>query len=146
MNIKLLLDPDDPIRTQLDKLGITDDPNAEYQLTRRNKGVNYIQCRSGEQQFFVDVKEVVFIESLAHDILIHTGGEVYNSRESLRYYETILDSELFLRISNSCIINRKKIRRIESSILQKFVLHMSDGSKVEVTRSYYYHFKDVFGI
>ncbi len=146
MNIKMTLDPNDPMRKQLESLGIMDDPSSEYQISRICKGVNYIQAKKGDQQFYVDVKEIVFIESLAHDILIHTKGEVFNSRESLRYYETVLDTELFLRISNSCIINRKQIRRIESSILQKFVLHLSDGSKVDVTRSYYYAFKDAIGI
>ncbi len=146
MKLKLLLDPDDPMRASLKELGIEEDGNAEYQITRRNKGVNYIQGKLGEQQFFVDTKEIIFIESLGHDVIIHTKGDSYNSRERLKYLETILDSETFLRISNSTIVNKKHIRRIEASIFQKFILHMTDGTKTEVTRSYYYNFKDVFGI
>jgi len=146
MKLKYLLDPDDPIRSQLASLGIEEDGNAEYQITRRNTGVNYIQGKIREQQFYVDVKDIVFIESLGHDVVIHTKGDSYNSRERLRYLETVLDGDVFLRISNSTIVNRKQIKRIEASVFQKFTLHMSDGSKTEVTRSYYYHFKEVFGI
>ena len=146
MKLKLMLDPDDPIRASLKELGIEEDGNAEYVISRRNKGVNYIQGKLGEQQFFVDTKEIIFIESLGHDVIIHTKGDSYNSRERLRYLETILDSETFLRISNSTIVNMKHIKRIEASIFQKFILHMADGTKTEVTRSYYYNFKDVFGI
>ena len=146
MNIRMLIDPNDPLREELDRLGIKDDPDAEYQIIKRNKGLNYVQARQEDQQFFIDVKEIIFLESMAHDIRIHTKSDVYNTRETLRYFETVLDSEKFLRISNSCIVNRKHIKKIESSLLQKFVLHMSDGSKVEVTRTYYYAFKDAIGI
>ena len=146
MKIKMMLAPDDPLRIELEKLGVVDDPEAKYSLLKEDYEVGYVQGRIGEQQFFVDVKEIVFIESLGHNILIHTQNETYNSRENLKYFETVLDPQKFLRISNSCIICRKKIRRIESSLLQKFILHMSEGTKVEVTRSYYYRFKEVFRI
>ena len=118
MKLKLMLDPDDPIRSELLKLGIEDDVNAEYQVIRKNAGVHYIQGKLNEQQFFVDVKDIIFIESLGHDVIIHTKGDSYNSRERLRYLETILDTDTFLRISNSTIINKKHIRRIEASVFQ----------------------------
>ena len=146
MKIKMMLDPDDPMRKKLEELGIEDDSSSDYQITRKNKTVRYIQGKINDQQFFIDVKDIIFIESLGHDVIIHTKGERYNSRERLKYMETVLDPDVFLRISNSTIINRNHIKRIESSIFQKFILHLSEGTKTEVTRSYYYCFKDVFGI
>ncbi|MBO7449265.1 MAG: LytTR family transcriptional regulator DNA-binding domain-containing protein [Clostridiales bacterium] len=146
MKIKMMLDPDDPMRKKLEELGIEDDSSSDYQITRKNKTVRYIQGKINDQQFFIDVKDIIFIESLGHDVIIHTKGERYNSRERLKYMESVLDPDVFLRISNSTIINRNHIKRIESSIFQKFILHLSEGTKTEVTRSYYYSFKDVFGI
>ena len=50
------------------------------------------------------------------------------------------------RISNSVIINRRHLKEIIPSFSMKFRLRMSDGSIVEVTRSYYSSFKEAFRI
>ena len=51
MKIKLLLDPNDPIRADLLKSGIEDDPESEYILIRKGVGVNYIAGKREDQQF-----------------------------------------------------------------------------------------------
>lgn len=146
MNIKLMLDPSDPMRAKLQSWGITDDPESEYILIRRGTGVNYIAGKKEDQQFFLDVNDICFIESMGHDVLIHTSDVTYNSGDRLKALEQVLPADRFLRVSNSSIVNLKKIKRIESSLLQKFILHMSNGSKVDVTRSYYYIFREKIGI
>ena len=146
MNIKLMLDPNDPMKAELQSMGITDDPESEYLLVRRGAGVNYIAGKKDDQQFYLDVNDICFIESMGHDILIHTSDGIYNSGDRLKALEQVLPADRFLRVSNSAIINLKKIKRIESSLLQKFILHMTNGSKVDVTRSYYYIFRERIGI
>ena len=60
--------------------------------------------------------------------------------------QIILDNTKFIRVSNCAIIARLHVKRIKPSISMKFILTMSDGSLVDVTRSYYSSFKDFFGI
>jgi len=146
MNIKMLLDPEDPIRENLEGMGITDDPNSSYVLSRTGNGVNYISVRKDDQQFYIDVKEIIFIESMGHDILIYATDGIYRSGDRLKSLEQVLPADRFLRVSNSSIVNLKRIKRIESSIMQKFILHMTNGSRVDVTRSYYYIFRERIGI
>ena len=146
MNINLLLDPDDPMRKNLESLGINHDPESQYTLVRRGAGVNYIAGKREDQQFFIDVNDICFIESMGHDIIIHASDGTYNSGDRLKALEQVLPADRFLRVSNSSIVNLKKIKRIESSLLQKFILHMTNGSKVDVTRSYYYIFRERIGI
>ncbi len=146
MKIKLLLDPNDPIRADLLKSGIEDDPESEYILIRKGVGVNYIAGKREDQQFYLDISDVCFIESMGHDILIHTSDGTYNSGDRLKALEQVLPADRFLRVSSSAIVNLKMIRRIESTLMQKFILHMSNGSKVDVTRNYYYIFRDRIGI
>ena len=57
-----------------------------------------------------------------------------------------LDPEKFLRISNSVVISRRSVVKITPTLSMKFILTMSDGKNVDVTRSYYYIFKENFGI
>lgn len=146
MKIKMMLDPDDPARTQLESLGLTDDASSEYCIFRKSRNVSYVQGKKDDQTFYIDVKGIIYIESMGHDVMLHTRDGIYGSPERLKSLEDILDPDTFLRVSNSAIVNLKQIKRIESSVFQKFVLHLSNGDRVDVTRSYYYIFKEKIGI
>ena len=146
MDIKMMLDPDDKMRKALEALGIKDSQDSEYEIRRRGSGLRYLQGRKEDQQFYISVDDIFFIESMGHDILLHTRDDIYNSSERLKSLEVILDPDKFLRISNSVIVNLKQVKRIESSLMQKFILHLTNGSKVDVTRGYYYIFRDKLGI
>ena len=146
MKLRILLDPNDDLRKELESLGITDDESSEYILTRKNMSVNFIQVKKDDRLFYIDVSDIVYIESLGHDVYVHTADDTYVTRERLKQLEKLLDPEQFLRVSSSAIINTKQIKQIEASIFQKFILHMQNGARVDVTRSYYYIFKDRFNI
>ncbi len=146
MKLKVMLSSDDPIMEELRKLNIEIDERSEYVLTRREMDLNYLPAKDGDQTFYISIEDIIFIESLGHDVMLHTKDGVYVTKERLKTLERMLDPDDFLRVSNSSIVSIKNIRRIEASILQKFILHMSNGDKVDVTRSYYYIFKDRFNI
>ncbi len=141
-----MLDPDDPMRKSLEDLGIRDDMDSDYVIRRLGTNVRFLAGKKDDQQFFIDVSDIIYIESMGHDILLHTKDVTYTSSERLKNLETILDPDKYLRVSNSVIVNIKQVKRIESSLMQKFILHMTNGSKVDVTRSYYYIFRDRLGI
>ena len=50
VNIKLMLDPEDPMRKNLEQLGIKDDPDSQYVLIRKGADVNYIAGKREDQQ------------------------------------------------------------------------------------------------
>lgn len=146
MYIRMLLDPDDPMRKELEALGIRDASDSEYVVRRINQNIRFLACRKDDAQFFVDTEDIICIESMGHDVMLHTKDGTYFTNERLKNLESILDPDKYLRVSNSSIVNLKQIKRIESSLMQKFILHMKNGSKVDVTRSYYYIFREKLGI
>ena len=93
---------------------------------------------------FVD--EIVFIESFGRNIDVHTDKEKYRAAERMYVLEEALAGKGFIRVSNSCIVARSKIRKIKPSISMKYVLEMTDKSLVDVTRGYYYSFRERLGI
>lgn len=122
------------------------DDAADLTVTEKNIYVSYLIGRRGEEIFRLKTCEISHIESFSHEIIAHCGGEECRLTETLRRLESILDPAEFLRVSNSVIVSVNHIRSIRPALSQKFVLTMSDGSKVDVTRSYYYSFKDTLGI
>ena len=142
MNFKFLLNPNDPIIDELAKIGITNDNSSDYIIMKNNMTLNYLSVKKDDQSFFINVEDVVYIESLGHDVIIHSNEETYITKERLKQLERLLNPDVFLRVSNSSIISIKHLKKIEASLLQKFILHMSNGDKVDVTRSYYQIFRN----
>ena len=90
--------------------------------------------------------EIVFIEAFGKEIELHTLNETYFAQDRMYQLEELLDPNEFLRISKSVIISRKHVKKIRPSLSMKFILTMSDGTLVDVTRSYYSEFKRFFRI
>lgn len=134
------------IKEKMISLGFELDDDAEFVLTERNCYLEYIGCKKDDEAHHLNTEEIVYIESMGHDIIIHTLNDEYKCSDRLWQLEKSLDPSRFLRISNSVIINRKRIKRIKAALGQKFLLTMENGSNVDVTRSYYYMFKNEFGI
>lgn len=148
MKIKLMVGEERRagIENELARRGIEVADDADLILSEENSYPDCLLGRKGETLFRVRTDEILYIESLGHDVLAHTADGEYRLRERLRRLEGLLDPQKFLRISNSVIVARDRVKRIRPALSQKFTLTLSDGSSVDVTRSYYYIFKDSFGI
>lgn len=127
-------------------LGFELDDEAEFVLSERNHYLEYISCKREDESFHLPVSDIIYAESMGHNIIIYTMQEEFRCTDRLWQLEKSLNPNNFLRISNSCIINRKKIKKIKSTLSPKFLITMENGSVVDVTRSYYYIFKNEFGI
>lgn len=148
MKIKLLVSEKRyaDIEKELASCGIEIDDNADLVLSEANSYLDYIMGKRDEKICRIPTNEITYIESLAHDIVAHTINGEYKLRERLWQLESMLDPQMFLRVSNSVIIAKDKVKLIRPALSQKFTLTLADGSLVDVTRSYYYIFKDKYGI
>ena len=95
---------------------------------------------------FLLVEDIVLIEAFGHSLEVHSKSNSYQLTERLYKVLDMLDPNQFLRISNSVVIARNKVKSISPTLSMKFILTMINGKKVDVTRSYYYIFKEYFGI
>ena len=149
MKIKLLLSENraDEIREQLESLGIEIDNDAHLVLSERDTFVSHLSVkdRNGDRANIL-TDDIIYIESYGHDVEVHTTDGCYKSSDRLYQLINILDPQKFLRISNSVIISRNHVKKIKPSLSMKFVLTMSDGTLVDVTRSYYHIFREYFNI
>ena len=149
MKVKLLINENRiaEITSKLKELGIEIDDEAEFVLTERNKFISHLPARDEKgDRCNVPVDDIIYIESYSHNVDIHTMTNCFKSTEALYQILSMLNPEEFLRISNSVIISRKHVKKIKPALSMKFVLTLSDGTLVDVTRSYYNIFKEFFNI
>ncbi|MBR5178768.1 MAG: LytTR family transcriptional regulator [Lachnospiraceae bacterium] len=127
--------------------GIEIDDGSELELIERQGQTEYLNVKNEVgDRLKIRVDEIVFIESFGRNMDVHTEKEVYRASERMYILEKELAGRGFIRVSNSCIVARKKIKRIKPSITMKYVLEMTDKSLVDVTRGYYYSFKEKLGV
>ncbi|MBQ5311582.1 MAG: LytTR family transcriptional regulator [Oscillospiraceae bacterium] len=148
MKIRLMVSEEryGAVYRELTEKGFEIDDSADLILVENNVYVKHLIGKQGEEMFRLDVKDITHIESFAHDVIAYTHGGEYRLNERLRRLEEILDPDDFIRVSNSAIVAASHIKSIRPALSQKFVLTLSDGSKVDVTRTYYYIFKEYLGI
>ncbi len=150
MKIKLSVSDEcyEEIEKKLLSAGFEIDDDAPFVLSQKDSFCSFLSVKSPSgDKIRLSVKDIIFIESYGHDVIVHATDKVsYQSAERLYQLSAMLDNELFVRVSNCAIISKSHVKKIKPSISMKFVLTMSDGSLVDVTRSYYNSFREFFGI
>jgi DNA-binding LytR/AlgR family response regulator len=92
----------------------------------------FIYVKSNSKLVKVQNDNILFIEALKDYVIIHTAEERFTIHSTMKDIEKKLPSEVFMRVHRSFILNLKKIKSIESSI----VLLEQTNKKVPIGGSY----------
>lgn len=101
--------------------------------------------RINESYELLKPEDILYIESFGHEIICTTINNVYRIKEKLYEIEAMFFKNGFIRINKSYVINKNHIKDIKPTFNSKFIITMKDNVVVEVTRSYYYKFKESIG-
>ena len=150
IKIKLLVSDAryDELAKELTSKGFILDEDADLLLTEKDLFADHLIVRdiTKNERVRISTEDIIFVESFGHDIVMHTQQGEFKADERLYQLERLLNPEQFIRISNSVIVARSKIDRITPALSSKFILTLSNGQSVDVTRSYYDIFRDRLGI
>jgi two-component system LytT family response regulator len=105
-------------------------------LAARQAPSPQLVVRDGSRTVVIPHDEIVWIEAEDYCSRIHAAGQQPLVRLSLRSVSASLDSERFVRIHRSAIVNLSRVRTVEplSSGDQRLVL--DDGTELRVSRTY----------
>ena len=127
--------------------GIELDEEAEYVLLQKDIYPGYLTGRSADgERAVISADEIITIESYGHTVEIHTARGSFTTSDRLYRLANSLDPENFIRVNNSVIVSKTQIREILPTFSMKFILVTNNGTRVDVTRSYYGKFKEFLGI
>ena len=149
MKIRLAVSSEryEEISKLLEEKGIEVDESADLVLTETDSYAGFLSVRSRDgAKRHVSTEDVIAIESFGHSVEVRCRDGIYQTADRLYQLQKYLDPKQFIRISNSVIVNRSQIKHISPTFSQKFILKLKDGSRADVTRSYYNEFKRVIGI
>lgn len=125
---------------------IDDDGLFLFSEKERFASAMLVKNKSGDK-VQIQTDNIVFIESFGHSVVVHTVDKnEYTVSEQLYSVNTKLDDTKFIRVSNSVVIAKNHIMKIRAALSMKFILTMTNGELVDVTRSYYKTFKSFMGL
>lgn len=137
----------DAVMAFLTEHGVETADDAEFMITEASRYPAFLSVRNDRKdRVRLSADEVVYIEAFGKEIEIHTAQHTYYAQDRIYQLETMLDPNEFLRVSKSVIISRKHVKRIRPSLSMKYILTLTDGSLIDVTRSYYSDFRRFFNI
>lgn len=120
-------------KTNLDEEMAEAIKSAEIILGRNQKiVVNAV----GEGQREIILKNIIYIETEKHCILVHTHYGIVRCSNSMNDIEQALNGKWFFRCHNAYMVNLDEIRKVED----KTIL-MSDGNDIEISRRRFPEFK-----
>ena len=92
--------------------------------------------RSGQNTVFVPVNEVDWIEAFQNYVRLHSGPTSYLLHVPMNTIEGVLDSNHFLRIHRSHIVNVRRIAQLWSIAHGQYEVELKSGQRLQSGRTY----------
>lgn len=99
-----------------------------------------------DETYFINMRDIHYIESVDNLTFLYTGELVYESREKLYFFEEQLINTSFLRISKSTILNMDYLKSVSVMPNYKLEALLSNSEKLVINRHYTKNIKDYLNI
>jgi two-component system LytT family response regulator len=98
-----------------------------------------IVFKSRGRILFLPVTEIRWIAAEENYVRICTGTDSHLLRETMTAMESKLDSQMFMRVHRSAIVNLKYVKEVRRETSGDFSVLLSNGQKVAMSRSHHSH-------
>jgi two-component system, LytTR family, response regulator len=89
--------------------------------------------RDGGRVSFLRAEEIDWVESAGNYLRIHVGSDAHLVRGTIKGCAERLDSEIFVRISRSTIVNLDRVRSVHPWTRGELVVVLRDGTQLPTT-------------
>ncbi|HEY3628463.1 MAG TPA: LytTR family DNA-binding domain-containing protein [Terracidiphilus sp.] len=96
-----------------------------------------IVFKSRGRILFLPITEIRWIAAEENYVRICTGNESHLLRETMTAMESKLDSQMFMRVHRSAIVNLKYVKEVRRETSGDFSVLLSNGQKVAMSRSHH---------
>lgn len=113
-------------------------------IQENNPTLDTIIINNGRENTIVNVEDIVQITSATPYIFIHLDNKRYLHSETLKSICNILDSNVFVRVHKSTVVNSTKVGSFKSRLNGDYDLQLTNGELVRLSRTYAADFKKHF--
>jgi two-component system, LytTR family, response regulator len=107
-----------------------------HHLAAKPRAAGRLVVRSQGQVLFLKPADIDWIEAAGYYACLHVGGDTHVLRRSLSDLERDLDTEIFLRIHRSIIVNLDRVRGLELQAEGDYEVVLSSNARLRLSRRY----------
>ncbi len=96
-----------------------------------------------DKMFVFKAVEVFYVESIDDQCFLYTRDDVFDCK--YRLYEVENKDSDFVRVNKNIVVNYKKIKFFKSSFNGRLDATLTNGDRVEISRTYVQHLKTLLG-
>ena len=105
--------------------------------------VAFVKSRQGQltgtlddRQYEVPITDIFYIESVDNKVFLYTKDKVYETKQKIYEFESLLEQKHFLRVSKSTLLNLMKVSAIRPALNGRFTAVLFSGEQVIINRKY----------
>ncbi|MCX6281669.1 MAG: LytTR family transcriptional regulator DNA-binding domain-containing protein [Bacteroidetes bacterium] len=102
-----------------------------------------IAVKTRHKVHVIGVGEILYLEAEGDYVMIHTKEGNYLKEKTMKYFESHLDPEKFIRIHRSFIVNAEAIERIELYDKESYSVLLKNGASLKASTSGYKLLKQI---
>lgn len=103
-------------------------------IVEEKREIARIAIRTGKKVFFLKSEEIDWVEAEGNSVRLHSGPQSHVIRTSISSLESELDSDKFVRIHRSTIVNVDRVRWLEPSSHGNYRVILHDGTQLVLSR------------
>ena len=119
---------------------------AEQQEESPIEWIDRITVKDGSRIHLVKADEMIYIQACGDYVMLITPTGEYLKEQTMKYFETHLSPDTFVRVHRSTIVNVTQISRVELFGKETYQLLLKNGVKLRVSLSGYRLLKERLGI
>lgn len=114
---------------------VSDFPRDEY--------LDRIVVKDRHKINIIPVDEVRYIESMDDYVMIYTASSRHMKQKTMKYFESALDPNHFIRIHRSYIVKVEEINEIQQYEKESYIVILHDKTKLKVSKTGYKNLKEI---
>jgi two-component system, LytTR family, response regulator len=118
---------------------------ALSELQQRDRYLERIAVRIGEQLLFIDVADIVWIKANGNLAQLHVADRAYELRETMSSLAEKLNPKHFARVHRSAIVNVRRIKTIQPWFNGYHIVVMDTGAQLRMSRYQHESFLKLVG-
>jgi DNA-binding LytR/AlgR family response regulator len=124
----------DPERVEIFCYAVTDEVREIVAFVKSRQGK--LTGSIDDRQYEVPLTDIFYIESVDNKVFLYTKDKVYETKQKIYEFESVLKAKHYLRISKSMLLNLMKVESIRPALNGRFSAMLRSGEQVIITRKY----------